>query len=56
MTPTAHISVAKDMGSKLTTSGATNSGVPVKIRISQKLSKMFLKYKLDLPNKTWSFL
>ena len=31
MTPTAHISVAKDMGSKLTTSGATNSGVPTKL-------------------------
>ena len=30
MTPTAHISVAKDIGSKLTTSGATNSGVPNK--------------------------
>ena len=30
MTPTAHMSVAKEMGSKLTTSGATNSGVPNK--------------------------
>ena len=30
MTPMAHISVAKEMGSKLTTSGATNSGVPNK--------------------------
>ena len=31
MTPTAHISVAYPIGSKLTTSGATNSGVPNKI-------------------------
>ncbi len=30
MTPTAHMSVAKLMGSKATTSGATNSGVPNK--------------------------
>lgn len=28
MTPTLHMSVAKDIRSKLTTSGATNSGVP----------------------------
>jgi hypothetical protein len=30
ITPTAHISVEYDIGSKLTTSGATNSGVPNK--------------------------